>query len=217
MIELNNPMIPIFISVISLAVALGALFINWRKFIRERPRMSANVTFARYFRDASEKPNQILVRLLIQFKNKGQAPGSVTDLVASIRYQENLFKSYPYLKYKFDKFMFSDRPLNYLEDCPLTIQSNGAESKSFDFLFEDIVFEYIDRCQIAIDLRNPKKREWVDLPILVRIIADTSSGKVEFICCVFEKDQEESKQSMGTIDHLYGGTTDEFAPKIDFE
>jgi hypothetical protein len=123
--------------------------------------------------------------LSIQFKNKGQAPGSITDLKAFIRYPERLFKQYPHLKYQIQKFIHSASPTNIATNCPFTIQANGAENREFEFVFKDIIYDYLDRCQMPIDLRNPKKWEWNDLPIWIRLVADTSSGEIIFRDCSF--------------------------------
>lgn len=211
--------IPVILSVASLIISFLALFINWKKFIKEKPKLEASVIKSSYSRYVIGDPERLSFKLSIQFVNKGQAPGSITDLKAFIRYPERLFKQYPPLKYQIPKFMHSASPTNIATDCPFTIQANGAENKEFEFVFKDIIFEYLDRCGMPIDFRNPKKWEWKDLPIWIRLVADTSSGEIEFMDCSFRVDQEESKTYRGSLNYnpKYGGPDDDFSTRVDFK
>jgi len=208
------------LSVLSLIISIIALFINWKKFIKDKPILKGFVIKSSYTEYVGDDPEGGLTfNLSIQFSNKGQAPGSITDLKAFIRYPERLFKQYPHLKYQIPKFMFSATPTNIAIACPFTIQANGAENKEFEFVFKDIIFEYLDRCGMPLDFKNPKKWEWNDLPIWVRLVADTSSGEIEFMDCCFRVDQEESKiyRSSLNFSPKYGGPNDDFSPKVDFD
>lgn len=199
-------------------ISIVALFINWKKFTNDKPNLKASVIKSSYSRDVSREKERLNFKLLIQFINRGQAPGSIIDLKAYLRYPEKLYEQYPYLKYQFPKSLHFVTPANIATDCPFTIQANGAENKEFEFIFNDLKFEYLDRCDVPIDFANPKNWERNDLPILMRLVADTSSGEIEFYNCSFRVDQEESEIHFGSLDYnfKYGGPKDDFSPKIDF-
>lgn len=212
--ELNA--IAIIISLISLLIAIIALIINWKKFLRERPNLNAFVLNGSYQNQPQDK--SIIIDVTVQFINKGHAKGSITDIKGYIRFPESLFKRYPHLKYENNKFMFIERPINFSKNFPVQIEDNGANNKNLRFLFKNIIFEYLDRCGMPIDFMTPKKWEWIEEPILIKFVADSSSGKIEFMTCVFSSDQEESKTDWGTIDHtFYDERKDDFAPKITYD
>ena len=209
----------LILSIASLIISIFDPFINWKKYKRETPKIKASVVKSSYKKNVNENRNRLLFKFLIQFENIGQAPGSITDLKAFIRYPEELFKQCPQLKYQITKFLHSASPTNIDNNCPFGIKANGAIKKEFEFAFEDIIFEYIDRCQMPINFRDPKKWEWEDLPIFIRLVAKTSSGEIEFFDCSFSVDQEESKMHHGFLNYnpKYGGPMDNFSPKIDFD
>jgi hypothetical protein len=207
--------IAIFLSSLSLVIAIIALFINWKKFVRDKPKIEALVVNGLY---QNLENTQLSIDVTIQFINKGQAPGSVTDIKAFVRYSERVFKIYPPLKYKFDRFTHFVRPYEVSKHFPILIEANGAKNKELRFNFDNIVINYVDRGIMPINLKEPKKWEWKDLPILIKFMVDSSSGIIEFETFVFRYDQEESRRERGTIDYeYYDERKDDFAPKIDFD
>jgi len=204
--------------IISAIPGIVSLYLYWKKIKSEQPKITMKIVKSSYKIEKNYKQKNLKLVTKILFENKGNASGSVTDLLAFIRYSERAIKMYPFIYGMIDRLAVSIRPSNYDEIFPIEINAYGSKIIDAEFKFDNIFPEFLDRCFVSIDLKNPKKWEWKDLPILFKFIAKTTTTKIEQDACIFREDLPESKEINGTIDVLEEfDVLREFEPKIKFD
>ena len=115
------------------------------------------------------------------------------------------------------ELVISERPANYLDVFPIEIGPYGSKLIELKLIFKDIYSDFLDRCYMPLNPKKPKKWEWNDLPILFKIVANTTVGNVEKDMCLFREDLPESKKVRGTLDVLeHSEYIQKFTPKIEF-
>jgi len=165
--------INLVLTIIGLIIALGggiagfvAVYILWKK---SKDKLKIITTKANYF---LEKKN-LLVFAVINLQNDKDTPQSVTDLVASIRFDKD----------KKDKIMpkgFSVSPVHPVE-FPISIPAHSSYAINAKFVFPEVELYSIDRAGearfmgiyentpvLVADERDFEKK-WDQLPLLLRL------------------------------------------------
>ncbi|MBO8182191.1 MAG: hypothetical protein H0Z28_05280 [Archaeoglobus sp.] len=203
--------------IISAIPGIVSLYLYWKKIKKEEPKINFQVIKGSYRTEKEGKSERLIFDISLLFENKGNASGSVTDLIALIRYSEKAIKMYPFIySLVAEKLVISERPINYEKVFPLEIGPYGSKVIEVNIIFNEIYSDFLDRCNVAINLREPKKWEWKDLPIYIRMTTKTTLGSITHDTCLFRADLPESKKIRGTMypleesDIIY-----EFSPKIE--
>ena len=165
--------INIILTVIGLIIALGggiagfiSIYILWKK---SKAKLKVIITKANYFLD---KKN-LIINAVINLKNERDIPESITDLVASIRFdKEKKRKEMPW--------GFSAPPI-FPIDFPILIPANSVKSINLKFVFPKLELSSIDRIGearfmgiygntpvLVADERDFQKR-WDELPLFLRL------------------------------------------------
>jgi hypothetical protein len=186
---------------------LIALALHWKKMKKEEPKIIFHITKCFYYVENLKKKVLLHIVLDTLFENKGNASGSITDVIMRIRYSYDAIIDYPSL---INKYVISSRPINFDNLLPLEIGPYGSKKVRLLFTFKGVFPLLLERCGVSIDLKNPKKWEWKDLPIRFQLTINHTNGLITKDYCVFRKDLQESKKIRGSIDIL-----DEF--KLDWK
>jgi hypothetical protein len=203
-------------SIVGSVAGLAALFLYWKKIKKEEPEIIFHLVQSSYKVNGK---SDLSLNLNIIFENKGNAPGSVTDFLAMIRYSEKALKMYPFILPSLNSLVINaGRPTNYLKIYPIEIGPYGSKKVNLLIKFSNVNIDVLDRCAVPINIREPKRWEWKDLPIFVKILVEYSKGKTEGGDCIFRDDLVESQEIRGTIDGFeYSEAVHIFTPKIEFD
>jgi len=190
---------------------LIALALHWKKMKKEEPKIIFHITKCFYYVKKVKKKVLLHIALDTLFENKGNASGSITDAIMRIRYSYDAIRNYPGLV---NEHVISGRPINFDNLLPLEIGPYGSKKVRLLFTFKDVFPLLLERCGVAIDLKNPKKWEWKDLPIRFQLTINHTNGLITEDYCVFRKDLQESKKITGSIGVLNEAQLDwKFMPK----
>ncbi|MBO8181825.1 MAG: hypothetical protein H0Z28_03410 [Archaeoglobus sp.] len=205
--------------VISASPGLASLYLYWKKLKKEEPKVDFKVVEGCFKIEKKDKgKDDLILTMKILFENRGNASGSITDLVVFIRYSEEAVKMYPFVLGMINsELVVSERPTDYLDVFPIEIGPYGSKLIELKLIFENIYPDFLDRCYMPLNLKNPKKWEWSDLPVLFKMVANTTVGNIKKDVCLFREDLPESKKVRGTLDVLeHSKIIQEFTPKIEF-
>lgn len=209
--------ISILIGIFTASSGIISSLLYVRKMKKEEPNIVFSDIKSSYKLQGRKKSKKILVLdLEILFENRGKAPASITDLVFSVRYSQEVLEKYPFVQDMVGyKLVASKRPENFDKIIPIEIAPYGAKKVGIHVKFENIFPLFLDRCFLPIDLLHPKKWEWKDLPVHVQATMKYTKGTVTESFCVFRKDLPESRELSGSIGPLeYFEIERKFMPKI---
>lgn len=201
--EILDILIKIFTIMGSLAGFL-ALYFSYREFKRKKPIIECYVEQSSFdiIKQEPDGKEQLLINAKFVINNTGAIDTSITGCIGYVRYHRDVAKH------------LSEVVIDTLpnEDIfPIIIKADNSTKFDLSFTFKvDPEVYYLERCYMPIDLRNPKKWEWKDLPILTRFVFKHTKGKFETRKCVFRSDLPQSKDKM----YLY--PLDEFNSKREF-
>lgn len=167
----------------------------------EQPNVSFGFINGSYKIDQYEDHENVLLKLKILFKNNGKSPTSVTGIVANLKYREEFLKDLGNI----DPIIRSKRLDNPI---PLKIGPGVAKQAEFNFEFENVYPEYLDRILVPVSPTElcemlQDKTKWPkpsDLPLNVTIIGETLTQIITTVWWIYNEDQEESKITGGTLD-----------------
>lgn len=166
-------LINVILTIIGLVIALGggvsgfiALYMHWKK---SKAKLKIINTNAHYF---LEKKN-IIINAVVNVRNEKDVPVSITDLIASIRFDDDK-------KIKETPKGFSVSPI-FPADFPININPNTSQAINLKFVFPDIDLDAVDRMGearfIGIYSNTPvlvaDERDfdlkWKELPLFLRL------------------------------------------------
>lgn len=205
--------------VISASPGIASLYLYWKKLKKEEPKIEFKVVEGCFKIERKDNgKDDLILTMKVLFENKGNASGSITDLVVFVRYSEKAIKMYPFVLGMINsELVVSERPADYLDVFPIEIGPYGSKVIELKLIFKDVYSDFLDRCNVTLNPKNPKKWEWRDLPILVKIVANTTVGNIKRNTCLFREDLPECKKVRGTLDVLeHSKFIQEFTPKIEF-
>jgi hypothetical protein len=186
--------------------AFGSGIVSYLLYRKQKGEEEADVDFKimkSSYRVLGRKKNKKTPALTLEllFTNKGRVPGAITDLMCLIRYSGKILETYPWIRNEVsDKLVFQERPENFKKIIPIKVDpSNKAVLK---FHFKDVYPLILERAFMPLNLRNPKKWEWKDLPIYGQITVNYKKGSINRPWTAFRENQHESKEISGTIGPL---------------
>lgn len=208
--------------IIAAVPGLISLYFYSKTLKLQEPKISFHIMKGSYIQKKKRKEKKDLVKetlffnLSFLFKNHSNASGSITDIIAQIRYHKETLEKYPFLLDMIgSKTGHNEKPLNFDELIPIEIGSYGSRNIDFVIKFEDVYTRLLDRCNVAINPHDPKIPKWDDLPIVINISAHYTKGIITRLSCIFREDLPESQRTYGAIDTWK--LDEKFFPKIDFE
>jgi len=190
----------ILIGLITATPGIISLFLYARKMKKEEPDIHFRLIKSSYKLLKNKKT--LILDLETLFENYGNANGSITDLICTVRYSPTVLKKYPFVSDMIGCRPISKRPENFNKIIPIEIPPYGARKMNLTVKFDNIYHLFLDRCYVALDLLNPKKWEWEDLPIHIQITIKYTKGTVTEYFCIFREDLPESKEFSGSITSL---------------
>ena len=131
-------------------------------------------------------------------RNLGNARASVTDAKMRIRYAHSVVVD-PSVKDMLDTHVYSARPTNFTQVVPFDLEEYGSKKVTLVFDFPPLYPILLDRAIEPIDIRNPKKQDWNDFPIIYQLTLSTPNGPANLDGLVFRRDQPESKEISGSF------------------
>jgi hypothetical protein len=211
----------ILISILIAAITALSSVISAILYVKKMKKEEPNIVLQamkKSYESQGRKINKktVIFNIELLFENKGNAPGSITDLLFSVRYAPQVLEKYPWVQDMVNyEFVISNRPENFSKIIPIDVASYGSKKVLTRVKFEKVFAYYLERCFMPIDFRNPKKWDWEDLPIYVQITAKYTKGTITGGACVFRKDMPESKEVSGSIYPLEHFEIErKFTPKI---
>lgn len=187
MIETIDLTIKIFTIVGSFAglITFYFMFIEHR---RKKPIIECLIEHAFYevIKKDSERKGQLMVKPTFVIHNKGSIGSTITGCMGYVRYHRSIAKGI------FEPVIEGETESNNL---PIHIKPDCSTKFELTLHFKTQNNEYyLDRCMMPIDIHNPKKWDWNDLPIIVKFMFKHTKGKFEIEDCIFRKDQSQSKE-----------------------
>ena len=209
--------ISILIGFITAVSGIASAILYVKKMKKEEPNILFRVIKSSYELLGGKKDKKSLIlHLETLFENKGNAPGAITDLMCSVRYSQNVLEKYPFVSDLVKhKLVASERPKNFNKLIPVEVAPYGAKKVNLVVRFDNVHPLFLDRCGVTLDLLNPKKWEWKDLPLHIQLTAKYTKGTITESLCVFRKDLPESEElsgSIGVLEHFE--VERKFMPKI---
>jgi len=199
----DSALITLVISSGALVVSGISLYLSWVRFKREKPRVDLAPSLG-YYELSSPSPDftdkaSLKVKLDVIVRNLGNARASVADFKMLVRYHYSAV-THPQLRDMLsDTHVYSTRPMNFSEVVPFDLEEYGSKKVSLAFEFPTLYPRLLDRAIMPIDIRDPKKQDWNDFPIIYQLIASTPGGPVVLDSVVFRNDQPESKEIHGSL------------------
>jgi hypothetical protein len=192
----------ILISLAALATSAVSLYLSWVRFKTERPRVAMAPMLCNYELSATA-PNptdkaSLRIAIDVIVHNLGNARASITDIKMRIRYAYSVV-IHPMVRDTLDAHVYSARPTNFSEVVPFDLEEYGSKKVALVFQFPPLYPRLLDRAILPIDIRNPKKQDWNDFPIIYQLTLSTPSGAVNYDGVVFRIDQPESKEPSGSL------------------
>ena len=189
--KLTNETLDLLIKIFTIFGSIAgiiALFITYREHLRKKPILESRVQQA-YFKVTEHNHNQkekILIRVEFMVNNSGALGTSITGCIGYLRYNQAYVQTT-------SEPVFDAIPE---EDVfPIHIKPDSSEKFTLSFLFDvKGKVDFLDRCNVPIDLFNPKKLDFKDLPILTRFMFKHTKGKFEIRTCIYREDTPESKE-----------------------
>ena len=207
-----------------LTSAVIVIYFHKKQLNLQKPEISFSIYSSSYtqkIEDASMGLNkgELDFNLTLLFKNSTNAPGSVTDIIAKIRYHGSTLEKYPSLIDMINhEIVLSNRPENIHGIIPIKIDPYGARKIKIRVCFKDVFISLVDRCNVPIDFKKPEIPKWENLPLLINIYAKYVDKTIEVTECVFRYDLEDSKRVHGTINMWENWKLNkEFAPNLKLE
>lgn len=101
---------------------------------------------------------------------------------------DRILNLYPFLKPALKYSEFNTRVSNY-DEYPVKIGANGSTRIEAEFEFNNVRFAILRAAAgFVIDLRNPQKRDWKELPIFVKVKARTTNQTISKELYIQRKD-----------------------------
>lgn len=174
----------------------GALYLHYKQYKKQRPIIECTLYKSHYELIKNSVKDIVQLKASFVINNTGNSPTSIVDCFGLILH--------PKLTPVSGNFIQSSAAKNSENQniLPYDIKANGSTKIELSFSFEINNFEFLDRCLIPIDMRNPIKREYRDLPLAVKFVFKHTHGKFEKDGCVFRKDQSESEKVKGEMGPL---------------
>jgi len=194
--------IGVILSSIAIVIAGLSFYVSWIRLKRERPQVALASSLASY--DLSRPaPNpldkaSLKVNLDVIAYNLGNARGSITDLKMIVRYAHGAV-THPLVRDTLDPHVYSARPINFSKIVPFDLEEYGSHKVSLTFEFPTLFARLLDRGIMPINIRNPRKQDWNDFPIIYELVASTPSGPVVLEGVIFRRDQPQSKEVHGSL------------------
>jgi len=178
----------------------GALYLMYKQYRRNEPKLECNVEKAEYEIVSNKGKNIVRLRGDFIINNSGGASTSVTGCLGFLRLHPDAAK---YGVAVIDS-QAEENPISVM-NFPVKVDAYSSSKVELSFSFKMDYPDFLDRCGVTIDLLNPKKWEWRDLPILAKFVFSHTQGKFETTACVFRADLPESKErrSLDPISRAY--------------
>jgi hypothetical protein len=170
--EILDILIKIFTIIGSLAGFL-ALYFSYKEFKRKKPIIECYVEQSSFniIKQEHEGKERLSINAKFVINNTGAIDTSITGCIGYVRYHRDAAKH------------LSEKVIDALpnEDIfPIHIKADNSTkfNLSFSFKVYPEVY-YLERCYMPLDLQNPKKWQWKDLPLLTRFVFKHTKGKFE--------------------------------------
>lgn len=203
--DLDN-VIQIF-TILGSFVGIGAFYLAYKQYKKNQPELECYVEKANYkILENSEFNIRIVADFIVN--NTGGASTSITAGFGYIRLHPEAEK------YGTAVIDAQAKELKKNEEkLPIIIKSYSSKKMRFSFNFKADYPELLDRCGVTIDLKNPKKWEWIDLPILSKFVFHHTQGKINTKSCIFRSDLPDSKEKRSKFAFDNWEDRQEFYPK----
>jgi len=165
-----------------------ALFLLYRDYRKKEPNLSGYLLKANYKVDSQGIVQSINLNASFMISNTGYSPTSISNSAAIIRLHPEITK---YQRYN----AIQGKTIN--ENVPCDIKANGTTKVDLSYIFEVDNPDFLDRCLVPMNIRNPQHIEQRDLPLAVHFFIKHTYGQLDIKGCVYRKDQPESEKSFG--------------------
>jgi hypothetical protein len=180
-----------------------AFYLTYKEFKRKKPIIQSYTEISSYKSIETKKGFQLLFKLNFVVNNNGSIGTSITGCEGLLRYHKNVRK--------FTEGGGIDSQPNEDNIFPIDIPPDGSKKFTLTFNFDNKYgTQFYDRCMVPLDLNNPKKWEWNDLPIVANFTFRHTKGTFDTTACVFRADLPESKRK------LYLSSSEKYDSKIGF-